>query len=758
MTGSRLGKRALVLAGLLVATAIGCRNYMPHRFGVWIASGDTYPTHPAPPGKEYYENWDPWALELEVLPVNDVNPVRTQHVLVATVKDKHGKGLPNRRVEWIISEGSVGDIVAVDESGIRASRGYKVDNHFAVSHTNNGKHVLDMGNDDPSDDVQLMEGQTWCVITSPVEGTSYVTVYAPGIYDWAKHKVFVTKHWMDVHWEFPADATNPIGTNHTFTTRLTRASDGTPLENYQVTYKLLDGPAGGFDGGRTIAATTTNAEGVASVTLNQAQPIEGTNTVEIDIVRPADIQCCKPAQQIATGTVRKTWIGPKIGITKDCAAEKMVNEEFTYDIVVTNPATVPATNVTVTDNIPDGIRYVSSNPAASAAGNALTFSLGSLDGGASRSIQVTVAGTREGTFDNTANVTADFGLQASDGCQTRIVAPALALEKTCPQQVMLCEEFTHTVIVRNNGSGPASNVRVVDNLPDGVTTTDGRTTVEFDAGTLAPGQAKEGKFAAKATRTGTFTNRATATADGGLTASAECTTRIVQPVLAVTKTGPEKRYIGRPADYQITVTNTGDAPATNTLLVDQLPGGMTFVSASDGGAQSGGTVTWSLGTLEPGASRTVTISLKAMSAGDVKNVVRATATCTEATAEVGTAVEGVPAILLEVVDLADPIEVGGTETYVITVTNQGSADDRDIVITCELAPQQSFVDAQGPTTGTASGQTVTFAPLPSLAPKQKVEYRVQVKGTDVGDVRFKTTLTSRETEVPVQETESTHIY
>jgi len=99
-------------------------------------------THAKPPEGGYYGNWDPFAVSLEVTPVEAVNPVRTQHVLVATVRDKDGEPLPNRRVEWILAEGSIGNIIEVDESGLRASRGYKVTEKYAVSHTNNDKHVL----------------------------------------------------------------------------------------------------------------------------------------------------------------------------------------------------------------------------------------------------------------------------------------------------------------------------------------------------------------------------------------------------------------------------------------------------------------------------------------------------------------------------------------------------------------------------------------------------------------------------------------
>jgi uncharacterized repeat protein (TIGR01451 family) len=746
------------LAAVSLLAAAGCRNHMPHAF-TWSGGGDIIPTHGEPPEGGYYSNWDPYAVELEVVHVGEnVNPVQTQHVLVATVKDKDGKPLPNRRVEWIISEGSVGDIVEVDESGWRASRGYKVDNSYAISHTNNFDHVLTLGNDDPSDDITLTEGQTWAVITSPIEGDTHITVYAPGIYDWAKHKVFVVKHWYDVEWECPPPATNPTGTSHEFVTRVTKASDGAGLEGYEVTYKILDGPAGSFNTGGTVTTVRTDANGDARVTLSQSTPAEGTNNVEIDIVRPANIQCCKPPVHIATCQTSKTWIGPKIGITKDCTPRALVGEQFTYNIVVNNPSQVDATNVVVSDQIPDGIEYVSSTPSASASGNALTWSLGSLPGGASSSITVNVRGTRTGTFPNTASVRADQNLQASDGCETVITAPALALEKTCTPAVTMCDTIQYTVIVRNTGDGPANNVTVTDELPDGLESDGGRTKV-FNAGNLQPGEAKQATYTARATRTGSFTNRATASADGGLSADASCTTVVTKPNLTVTKQGRGETYIGRQAEYTLTVTNNGDAPARDTVLTDSIPGGLQFVSASDGGSSSGSAVTWSLGTLEPGQSRTVTCVFTANQAGEVRNTAQARAVCADANAEFVMMVKGIPAILLEVVDLEDPDEIGTTETYVITVTNQGSAVDTNIVVTAYVQPEASFVSADGPTGGTADGKTITFAPLPSLAPRAQAVYKVTIRGESAGDTRFKVNMISDNIKpTPVEETESTRFY
>lgn len=752
----RMATSVMIVAAL--GTLAGCRNVMPHSF-TWPATGDTIPTHPKPPEGGYYTNWDPYAAELTVEHVgSDINPVQTQHVLVATVRDSEGKPLPNRRIEWILSEGSIGDIVEVDESGFRASRGYKVDNSFAVSHTNNFSHVLDRGNDDPSDDIALEKGQSWCVITSPIEGETYITAYCPAIYDWSKHKVFLTKKWQDVAWQCPEPATNPVGTQHEFVTWVGKHSDGTPLQGYEVTYQIMDGPAATFVNGGTSTTVTTDASGYARVTLQQTQEVEGTNNVQIDIVKPENVTCCKPPVHIATCNTSKTWLAPSIGITKDCTPRALVGEQFTYNIRVFNDSQIAAEDVTVTDNLPDGISYVSSNPSSNGGGSALSWSLGSVGGGESRDIQVTVTGSRTGTFTNCAEVRTRRGLNARDCCDTVITSPALALEKTCPAEVTTCDTITYTLTVRNTGDGPANNVRVTDNLPDGIVTNDGRRTVTFDAGTLEPGQAKKADITVRAERTGTFNNVATAEADGGLTAQASCTTIVRQPVLTVSKQGPPQRYIGRPGDYAITVTNTGDSPAQNTQLVDTMPPGTSFVSASDGGVSSGNSVTWNMGTLNPGESRTVNLTLKFNSAGDVRNTARATAVCAEASDSTETPVRGIPAVLLEVIDIDDPVEVGSQTTYVITVTNQGSADDTNIRIVATLPPQEEFISASGATNATTTGQTISFAPLPSLAPKAKASWQIVIRAGSAGDVRFAVEMNTDNLTSPVNETESTNLY
>jgi len=592
--------------------------------------------HGEPAEGGYYSNWDPYAATIEVTPVRDINPVRTQHVFIATVKDKNGKPLPNRRVEWLLAEGGVGSIVEVDESGWRSSRGHKLTNKFAITHTNNFDHTLTRGNDDPSDDVVLKKGQTWCVITSPIEGTSHLVAYAPGIYDWSKHKVFATKHWFDVAWEIPPPAVNRIGTPHVFKTKVMKHSDKTPLAGYAVQYKIIDGPAGTFaPGDKPTVTVKTDKDGIATATLNQTTPTAGVNNVEITIRRVGKdddqdhgcCRCCSGPALIAVAKTAKTWIPPQIAIKKTAPATAVLGANFPYAIQVTNPAKVAANNVVLIDTMPDGIAYVDSAPKATVDGQKLTWSLGKLGAGASSSVSVTVKGTKTGSFENCADVTADDGLKGRSCATTRIIQPALAITKTLPAQALLCDTIPYSVLVKNTGDAPARNVVVVDQFPDGLTMLDGRKKAEFDIGTLAPGESKVGKVTLKASKVGEYASEAVATGDGGLKASSSGKTVVRVPVLVLTKNAPKTRFVGRPVKYTITVTNSGDAPAKNTVLVDTVPAGTQFVSASAGGKLANGKVTWQLGDLAPKGTKTVSVTVKATTQGYIRNTATATAYC-----------------------------------------------------------------------------------------------------------------------------------
>jgi len=449
--------------------------------------------------------------------------------------------------------------------------------------------------------------------------------------------------------------------------------------------------------------------------------------------------------------------GSPLLIERCAPKEVRVGQPFEYLLKVTNVSGKVLADVTLAESIPENVTVQSTTPKSSKQTEGhLTWLYRTLGPGQAASITIQAVASKTGLL----NPCVEVSYKPTAVCiGISVVQPELALVKTAPESALTCEVIPVTLTVRNCGSGSADNVVVRDPLPKGMTSMDGKECLILQAGTLRPGESKQFTERLRVGGEGTFTNTASATAAGGIdVASNQVTTVVHQPKIQVVKEGPDMRYVGRPVPYTITVTNTGKVPATKTVLTDRVPPGATCVSASAGGTSQGDKIVWDLGTIAPGKAKTVSVTVSANQPATLRSTASATAVCCEAGDSASTLVKGIPAILLEVVDLEDPIEVGGNETYVITVTNQGSAVGTNIVIACTLPPQQTYASSDGPTRVKVAEKDVTFAPLPQLAPKAKATYRVVVKGTKPGDVRFTVQLTSDQMESPAGETESTHIY
>lgn len=118
-------------------------------------------------------------------------------------------------------------------------------------------------------------------------------------------------------------------------------------------------------------------------------------------------------------------------------------------------------------------------------------------------------------------------------------------------------------------------------------------------------------------------------------------------------------------------------------------------------------------------------------------------------------VAGIAAILLEVVDLEDPVELGNPVTYEIKVLNQGNGPLTRVRLAASIPEGQEFVSGSGASTVTAEGGTITTEAVAELAPKAEAVWRMVLKTTKAGDVRFKVDLTADQFPRPVEEYEAT---
>jgi hypothetical protein len=340
-----------------------------------------------------------------------------------------------------------------------------------------------------------------------------------------------------------------------------------------------------------------------------------------------------------------------------------------------------------------------------------------------------------------------------------VARPGLALTKTLPPAVSLCEPFEAVIAVRNTGNIPLTQVRVTDTLSPGFRTVDGRESLTFEAGALEPGRGMEFRCQLKPGGPGRQENRVQAASAEGVTAEATANTLVRAPALALTCTGPREAVAGRPATTCITVRNTGEATESQVTLTLPIPAGARVEGVSEGGTTTADQIVWPLAALAPGAERQVCAAFSVPAPGTLSLTASAQGACSppvETTC--GVQIMGIPAILLELVDLDDPIEVGGDETYEIRVTNQGSTIATNVKVRCTIEDSQEFVSGGGATPMLATGPTIASEPLPVLAPKAKATWRVVVKALKATDVRFAVQLASDQLVRPVEETEATHQY
>lgn len=438
-----------------------------------------------------------------------------------------------------------------------------------------------------------------------------------------------------------------------------------------------------------------------------------------------------------------TEIVPQIDLAmekSDTPDPVVAGEQLTYQLLVTNAGPSSATGVTVTDTLPAGVSFVTgtaSQGTVTASAGVVTASLGNLAVGAQATVTLTVAvsPSARGVLLNEAGVTGNETetdlTNNVDEVSTQVSTLIdLAIDKTgSPESVTPGQQLTYTLTVINNGPSDATGVQVVDTLPAGVTfvsatsslgTVSGSgSTVTANLGNLADGaQATVTVVVAVAeTASGALVNSATVSGnetETTLTNNTDQLSTTVQPridLVIFKADSPDPVVAGSPLTYTLSVTNNGPSTATGVTVVDTLPAGVTYQSATATQgtvSASGSTVTASVGQLAGGASATVTILVNVAPAtrGTITNTATVTGNETETNSannqdDEPTTVGAQVDLTVTKTDSADPVQAGGQLTYTIVVTNTGPSSATGVVLTDTLPSALTYVSGTS-TLGTVS--------------------------------------------------------
>ena len=517
------------------------------------------------------------------------------------------------------------------------------------------------------------------------------------------------------------------GTNYTYTITITNsgfatasnvvASDVLPTN---VTFVSASGNGTNNSGVISWSLGSLANGAISNVTLTVTAPTSGS------VTNVASVTSSTPDSNPGNNT--SSPVGTTVTPVADLAVGKsgptsvVAASNFTYTVSVTNLGPSQASGVVVTDTLPASVTFVSASGGGVNAGGVVNWSLGALANGAVSNLTLTVKAPASGSITNTAKVssgTLDTNLVNNTSSPVISLVTTLALSadvgviKVGPANVLAGTNFSYTISVTNSGPSTASNVVASDVLPTNivfVSASGGGTTnagvASWALGTLVSGGTTNVTITVKSPTSGAVTNSATVTsttADPNLsnnTSSPVGTT--VTPVadVGIGKSGPAFVSATSNLTYTISVTNFGPSSASSMVVTDALPASVTFVSATGGGANNSGTVTWNLGSLINGQISNVTVSVKSPASGVVTN----SATVTSTTADPNLTNNVTPPVITTVTPLADvgigkagPASVLATSNlvYTISVTNFGPSSASGVVVTDALPVNVTFVSASG---------------------------------------------------------------
>lgn len=440
---------------------------------------------------------------------------------------------------------------------------------------------------------------------------------------------------------------------------------------------------------------------------------------------------------------------PVLEVAKHAVKESVAaGAADSYAITVHNSGTGVAREVIAEDTLPAGMSYEAKTATASpssgfseksASGATIVWEVASIAAGASVEIKVPV-GT-EATLASGTRLTNTVAVHAgaaptpveASGAITLTTSADVAAAKSIVSsgKAVPGNTLTYRVAATNNGPSSAREVKLVDHLPSGLTykssTPAGCTNlagvVTCDAGTVEPGHTAafqiEVQLAAGLTGAISNTVRAESTTPDPEPANNEATAKITASPQAELELAKEaltpEVHDGEHARFSLTATNSGPSEAGEVRVVDVLPAGLSYVSATGAGATcsaKGQEVTCTLGTLAVGAHASIELTTQTSGPGTRVNTATVTSAAEDLEPANNTAkaeVKVLPSADLQLKKTAAPtyVKANGEVTYTLSVKNAGPDAAKSVLISDDLPAGESLRTSSAGCTHT--GQDVSCA-------------------------------------------------
>ena len=471
----------------------------------------------------------------------------------------------------------------------------------------------------------------------------------------------------------------------------------------------------------TQRVAEVNSDGV--VMDQQVQP----TTAVTPVPQNASIKIGAPAIEVVT-------VGP------DTIS---INKRSEYKVVVRNNSSMKAERILVGINMPTWVDI--ENLSLTSGGKEITdgqdqarlvWSVDQVPGNSSQTMTISAIPRKAEIFD----VGVEWTLVPLVGkTSIRVTEPKLEMAISGPSEVQYGETALYHVSVRNPGTGAAEDVKVM--LPEALGGE--RATL----GVIPPGKEKHFQVELLARAAGDLNLLATAAADGNLKATAERALIVRRAGLAVAMNGPALKYSGGVGKYSVTLTNTGDATATELEAAVALPSGVKYLKGVDAAKLIDGGMLWPVGSLAPGESRNYELFCQLDTSGDLQLEVGARGS--QGLAAEGifkTKVETIADLVLSVADLKGPLPTGEQVPYTIKIRNRGTKAAKAVKLVMQFSDGIEPRSAKGIDHQIAPGKVV-FSPIAQIDPGQEMVFEVKAEAYKSGTHIFRAQLTCDDSDV-----------
>jgi uncharacterized repeat protein (TIGR01451 family)/fimbrial isopeptide formation D2 family protein len=498
----------------------------------------------------------------------------------------------------------------------------------------------------------------------------------------------------------------------------------------------------GPSGAASMTMTATVVSGSARTNTASVFSLDETQTSLLD-----DSASATETPQNADLVVAKTVdnANPEIGGT--------VN----FTVTVTNSGPDTATNVTMSDVLPAGLTYISATPSQGSydhiSGN---WSIGTLAKNAVVTLQVAESVPAGGAWTNTAAVSHsdEFDPVAGNNSAEVTVTSRTAdigVTKTVDNATpTVGSTVLYTLTVTNHGpTYGVTSLLVRDKLPAGLAFVSASPSAgSYDAasgdwtiGSLANGSSVNMPITATVTASGSITNTLsfvsmlqTDSNSANNTASATITVPAAAD-LAVTKVEDTNRPdVGAKVNFTITATNNGPDDATNVVVADPIPAGLTLDPVTPPAGTSWTGSAWNIGNLSNGATKNLTLTATVNTAGARTNTATISGSQTDPVPGNNSSSvsldQRVNIVVSKTVSNATP-NVGDVVTFTVTVRNTGLNTANNVTISDAL-PAGLTLGVATPSQGsynTSNHRWTVFTLAPSGSATMTMTATVASSGT-----------------------------